>query len=92
MVLETLVVEGQTSREVERPQILIAEPEYELPERLIRTLPFAIPVRVLPLASNEVERRGVRRLETKLIYPNHRSPTWLAGDHTQRSLEPIFRR
>ena len=34
---------------------------------------------------------GVRRRQTKLIYPNHRSPSWLIEDTTPRSLEPIVR-
>ena len=35
---------------------------------------------------------GLRRRQTKLIYPNHRLPPWLNGDATRRSLEPIVRR
>jgi hypothetical protein len=35
---------------------------------------------------------GMRRRQTKLIYPNHRLPPWLTEDATPRSLEPIVRR
>ena len=34
---------------------------------------------------------GLRRRQTKLIYPNQRSPPWLAEDAAPRSLQPIVR-
>jgi hypothetical protein len=34
---------------------------------------------------------GLRRRQSKLIYPNHRLPPWLTGDATTRSFEPIVR-
>jgi hypothetical protein len=34
----------------------------------------------------------VRRYQTKMLYPNHRSTPWLTEDATPRSLEPIVRR
>jgi hypothetical protein len=34
---------------------------------------------------------GMRRRPTKLLYPNHRPPTWLNEDASTRSLEPIVR-
>ncbi len=47
--------------------------------------------------NDEVERSGVRRPKTKLIYPNHRLPPWLnedaARDRSNRLLDvaPGFR-
>src|SRR6266478_4997182 len=35
---------------------------------------------------------GLRRRQTKLIYPDHRLPTWPTEVATPRSLEPIVRR
>jgi hypothetical protein len=35
---------------------------------------------------------GLRRPETKLIYPSHRLPPWPTEDATPRSLQPIVRR
>src|SRR5580658_183086 len=35
---------------------------------------------------------GLRRHQTKLLYPNHRSAPWLTEDAAPRSLEPIVRR
>ena len=35
---------------------------------------------------------GLRRHQTKLIYPDHRHPPWLTENATPRSLEPIVRR
>jgi hypothetical protein len=34
---------------------------------------------------------GLRRRQTKLLYPNHRPPPWLTEDAAPRSLEPIVR-
>jgi hypothetical protein len=34
---------------------------------------------------------GLRRHQTKLLYPDHRLPPWLTEDATARSLEPIVR-
>ena len=34
---------------------------------------------------------GLRRRQTKLLYPNHRPPPWLIEDATPRSLEPGVR-
>jgi len=34
---------------------------------------------------------GLRRRQTKPLYPNHRSPPWPTEDATRRSLEPIVR-
>ena len=35
---------------------------------------------------------GLRRRQSKLLYPDHRSPPWPTEDATPRSLEPIVRR
>ena len=35
---------------------------------------------------------GVCRRQTKLLYPNHRPPSWPNEDSTLRLLEPIGRR
>jgi hypothetical protein len=34
---------------------------------------------------------GLRRRQTKLIYPDHRSSPWSNEDDAPRSLEPIVR-
>jgi hypothetical protein len=34
---------------------------------------------------------GLRRRQTKLIYPDHRPSAWLTEDAAPRSLEPIVR-